>query len=177
MVWLLPRPRNATFASFSGNPPGSQWKAALPCASAWCRTSQARARKSVSMTQPRSRAGCGLPSRATRAPGTNVTWSGVAEKSRASNSSAEHDPEKWAPGFLRDKRVTRLRGDHAQTINQSATAIRHELSHSEVQTHSYDIGFATNSANPLRLPSSFSQRSRCGCFGRVMPSTPSQRRA
>src|SRR5215213_8522926 len=26
----------------------------------------------------------------------------------------EHDPEKWAPVFPRDKRGTRLRGDHAQ---------------------------------------------------------------
>jgi len=25
-----------------------------------------------------------------------------------------HDPEKWAPVFPRDKRGTRLRGDHAQ---------------------------------------------------------------
>src|SRR6516164_2383539 len=28
----------------------------------------------------------------------------------------KHDPEKWAPVFPRDKRGTRLRGDHAQTI-------------------------------------------------------------
>src|SRR5580704_7123829 len=27
----------------------------------------------------------------------------------------EHDPEKWVPVFPRDKRGTRLRGDHAQT--------------------------------------------------------------
>ena len=27
----------------------------------------------------------------------------------------EHDPEKWKPVFPRDKRATRLRGDHAQT--------------------------------------------------------------
>jgi hypothetical protein len=26
----------------------------------------------------------------------------------------EHDPEKWGPVFPRDKRGTRLRGDHAQ---------------------------------------------------------------
>ena len=26
----------------------------------------------------------------------------------------EHDPEKWKPVFPRDKRGTRLRGDHAQ---------------------------------------------------------------
>ena len=26
----------------------------------------------------------------------------------------EHDPEKWVPVFSRDKRGTRLRGDHAQ---------------------------------------------------------------
>jgi hypothetical protein len=26
----------------------------------------------------------------------------------------EHDPEKWVPVFPRDKRGTRLRGDHAQ---------------------------------------------------------------
>jgi hypothetical protein len=29
--------------------------------------------------------------------------------------SSEHDPEKWEPVFPRDKRETRLRGDHAQT--------------------------------------------------------------
>jgi hypothetical protein len=29
----------------------------------------------------------------------------------------EHDPEKCAAVFPRDKRGTRLRGDHAQTIN------------------------------------------------------------
>src|SRR6185436_1830890 len=29
----------------------------------------------------------------------------------------EHDPEKWIPVFPRDKRGTRLRGDHAQTRN------------------------------------------------------------
>ena len=29
----------------------------------------------------------------------------------------EHDPEKWTPVFARDKRGTRLRGDHAQTID------------------------------------------------------------
>ena len=29
--------------------------------------------------------------------------------------AVEHDPEKWAPVFPRDKRGTRLRGDHAQT--------------------------------------------------------------
>jgi hypothetical protein len=28
---------------------------------------------------------------------------------------SEHDPEKWEPVFPRDKRETRLRGDHAQT--------------------------------------------------------------
>jgi hypothetical protein len=27
----------------------------------------------------------------------------------------KHDPEKWTPVFPRDKRGTRLRGDHAQT--------------------------------------------------------------
>jgi tRNA U34 5-methylaminomethyl-2-thiouridine-forming methyltransferase MnmC len=27
-----------------------------------------------------------------------------------------HDPEKWTPVFLRDKRDLRLRGDHAQSI-------------------------------------------------------------
>jgi hypothetical protein len=30
-------------------------------------------------------------------------------------SALEHDPEKWMPVFPRDKRGTRLRGDHAQT--------------------------------------------------------------
>jgi hypothetical protein len=35
----------------------------------------------------------------------------------------EHDPEKWVPVFPRDKRGTRLRGDHAQTKTQSAMTI------------------------------------------------------
>src|SRR5690349_7910453 len=35
----------------------------------------------------------------------------------------EPDPEKCAAVFPRDKRGTRLREDHAQTINQSATTI------------------------------------------------------
>jgi hypothetical protein len=30
-----------------------------------------------------------------------------------------HDPEKWKPVFPRDKRGTRLRGDHAQTMMSS----------------------------------------------------------
>jgi hypothetical protein len=30
-------------------------------------------------------------------------------------TTLEHDPEKWKPVFPRDKRGTRLRGDHAQT--------------------------------------------------------------
>jgi len=30
-------------------------------------------------------------------------------------SALKHDPEKWKPAFPRDKRGTRLRGDHAQT--------------------------------------------------------------
>src|SRR6185312_7173273 len=30
------------------------------------------------------------------------------------NPVLEHDPEKWIPVFPRDKRGTRLRGDHAQ---------------------------------------------------------------
>ncbi len=33
------------------------------------------------------------------------------------NFGLEHDPEKWIPVFPRDKRGTRLRGDHAQTIS------------------------------------------------------------
>ena len=41
----------------------------------------------------------------------------------------------------------------------------------------HDIGGAMNCANPGRSANCFSQRSRCGCSGRVMPSTPSQRRA
>src|SRR6185295_1976894 len=32
-------------------------------------------------------------------------------------NSLEHDPEKWKPVFPRDKRGTRLRGDHAQTMD------------------------------------------------------------
>jgi len=35
----------------------------------------------------------------------------------------EHDPEKWKPVFPRDKRKTRLRGDHAQTEGWDHDAI------------------------------------------------------
>ena len=34
---------------------------------------------------------------------------------RQAATPLEHDPEKWEPVFPRDKRGTRLRGDHAQT--------------------------------------------------------------
>src|SRR6202049_4474439 len=33
----------------------------------------------------------------------------------ARSTAVEHDPEKWAAVFPRDKRQGRLRGDHAQT--------------------------------------------------------------
>ena len=36
----------------------------------------------------------------------------------AAQAPLEHDPEKWVPVFPRDKRGTRLRGDHAQTIER-----------------------------------------------------------
>jgi len=39
---------------------------------------------------------------------------------------AAHDPEKCAAVFPRDKRGTRLRGDHAQTNQLAAMAIRPE---------------------------------------------------
>src|SRR6266851_5585651 len=38
-----------------------------------------------------------------------------AHVNETENSRLEHDPEKWAPVFPRDKRGTRLRGDHAPT--------------------------------------------------------------
>src|SRR5258708_6072486 len=39
----------------------------------------------------------------------------------------EHEPEKWIPVFPRDKRGTRLRGDHAQTKRSSGMTIRREV--------------------------------------------------
>ena len=41
----------------------------------------------------------------------------------------------------------------------------------------HDIGGAMNCTNPGRLPNCANQRSRCGSFGLLMPSTPNQRRA
>ena len=38
---------------------------------------------------------------------------GEALRRRPSSRRTKHDPEKWEPGFPRDKRGTRLRGDHA----------------------------------------------------------------
>jgi uncharacterized protein len=52
-------------------------------------------------------------------------WTGVhgsmpiviepALRADGARAQLEHDPEKWTPVFPRDKRRTRLRGDHAQT--------------------------------------------------------------
>jgi hypothetical protein len=39
----------------------------------------------------------------------------MTELKRFAYCDQEHDPEKWDPVFPRDKRGTRLRGDHAQT--------------------------------------------------------------
>jgi hypothetical protein len=39
----------------------------------------------------------------------------------------EHDPEKWTPVFPRDKRGTRLRGDHAQTKKIEVMTIRRKV--------------------------------------------------
>jgi hypothetical protein len=39
----------------------------------------------------------------------------------------KHDPEKRVPVFPRDKRETRLRGDHAQTESQSVMTIRRKV--------------------------------------------------
>ncbi len=52
------------------------------------------------------------------APRTRPADSGTGAGAGAvvnGNGLIEHDPEKWIPVFLRDKRGTRLRGDHAQT--------------------------------------------------------------
>jgi hypothetical protein len=40
---------------------------------------------------------------------------GLGKVCQFSCNGLEHDPEKWIPVFPRDKRGTRLRGDHAQT--------------------------------------------------------------
>jgi hypothetical protein len=42
---------------------------------------------------------------------------------RAIDRRLKHDPEKCEAVFPRDKRGTRLRGDHAQTKSQSAMTI------------------------------------------------------
>src|SRR5438046_5825244 len=39
----------------------------------------------------------------------------LSHRQRRPTLRLEHDPEKWVPVFPRDKRGTRLRGDHAQT--------------------------------------------------------------
>ena len=43
------------------------------------------------------------------------------------SATLERDPEKWAPVFPRDKRGTRLRGDHAQTKRQIGMTIRRSV--------------------------------------------------
>jgi hypothetical protein len=43
------------------------------------------------------------------------------------NRQPEHDPDKWMPVFPRDKRGTRLRGDHAQTGSYGAMTIYPEF--------------------------------------------------
>jgi len=44
-----------------------------------------------------------------------MACSRAVDDGRARFDPLEHDPEKWKPVFPRDKRGTRLRGDHAQT--------------------------------------------------------------
>jgi hypothetical protein len=51
-------------------------------------------------------------------PGPGMAAMTTAEsrnKKKFAAPSLQHDPEKWIPVFPRDKRGTRLRGDHAQT--------------------------------------------------------------
>jgi len=50
-----------------------------------------------------------------------------SEQLRRAATPLAHDPEKWKPVFPRDKRGTRLRGDHAQTISWGAMTIHPEL--------------------------------------------------
>src|SRR4051794_1551913 len=44
-------------------------------------------------------------------------------RSTRAAGGVEHDPEKWEPVFPRDKRVTRLRGDHAQNESVSMSTV------------------------------------------------------
>src|SRR4029077_15409802 len=60
-------------------------------------------------------------------PGVRRTAVALVDDNRCHRSlpllpPLEHDPEKWVSVFPHDKRGTRLRGDHAQTINESAKA-------------------------------------------------------
>ncbi|MGB7835216.1 MAG: hypothetical protein WBL84_23720, partial [Xanthobacteraceae bacterium] len=71
----------------------------------------------------------------------HIDWSAGASKLEAITNSrtytfcdsevfafqVEHDPEKSVAVFPRDKRRTRLRGDHAQTKTQSAMTIQPDL--------------------------------------------------
>jgi len=48
-------------------------------------------------------------------PGRDYIPEVTAVANFALSRQVEHDPEKWAPVFPRDKRSTRLPGDHAQS--------------------------------------------------------------
>jgi hypothetical protein len=54
---------------------------------------------------------------------------------RLRKARLKHDPEKCAAVFPRDKRGTRLRGDHAQTTTQSAMTIHPNLIALQWQQH------------------------------------------
>jgi hypothetical protein len=43
------------------------------------------------------------------------------------NRALAHDPEKWEPVFPRDKRGTRLRGDHAPTKAGNIVPLSHAM--------------------------------------------------
>jgi len=67
-----------------------------------------------------------------------------AKEVRIARAYLEYDPEKWAPIFPRDKRGTRLRADHAQTMNRMAMRTepsrRHAVAASRSSSSSSSIG-------------------------------------
>jgi hypothetical protein len=85
-----------------------------------------------------------------------VSWQSPAEATvREDVCSLEHDPEKWEPVFPRDKRRTRLRGDHAQIK---------EIERMTIQRKVIPLEAAAFLSTPLRSAARASSASAAPCW-------------
>jgi hypothetical protein len=74
----------------------------------------------------------------------------AASSETPAQPALEHDPEKWVPVFPRDKRETRLRGDHAQIKERDDDSKKSH--HALVDEHiSPPEGISVSSSEPPRV--------------------------